>query len=148
MWPWRKEIDGVESVAQMCNFISEFYCVQRGGGGRERVRENKNWEVNDVFSGGLEPGTFRLLIQHSTTGPPGHVMKKKFLAGIWRIVSLLWYRYILEVIDGFRFSQGFSALRETPHTKVNMYSPDHSKLRSGGGGETFPPCGYNRSYYE
>jgi len=29
--------DGVELVAQMCNFISEFYCVQRGGGGRERL---------------------------------------------------------------------------------------------------------------
>ena len=29
--------DGVESVAQMCDFISEFYCVQRGVGGRERT---------------------------------------------------------------------------------------------------------------
>ena len=32
-----KEIgkDGVESVAQMCNFISGLFCVQRGDGGRE-----------------------------------------------------------------------------------------------------------------
>jgi len=29
--------DGVESVAQMCNFISELFCEQRGGGGRERL---------------------------------------------------------------------------------------------------------------
>jgi len=28
--------DGVESVAQMCNFIPELFCVQRSGGGRER----------------------------------------------------------------------------------------------------------------
>jgi len=39
--------DGVESVAQMCDFISELYCLQRGGGGRERLWEMKNWEVND-----------------------------------------------------------------------------------------------------
>jgi len=44
-----KEIgkDGVESVAQMSNFISELYCVQRGGGGRVRLGEIKDWEVND-----------------------------------------------------------------------------------------------------
>ena len=48
--------DGVESVAQMCNFISEFYCVQRGGGGRERVRENKNLEVNDDAFSGIRTG--------------------------------------------------------------------------------------------
>jgi len=29
--------DRVDSVAQMCNFISELHCVQRGGGGRERL---------------------------------------------------------------------------------------------------------------
>ena len=34
--------DGVESVAKMCNFVSELYCVQRGGGGRERLSEIKN----------------------------------------------------------------------------------------------------------
>ena len=28
---------GVDSVAQMCNFILELYCVKRGGGGRERL---------------------------------------------------------------------------------------------------------------
>jgi len=38
----RKGWSGVESVAQMCNFISELNWVQRDGGGRERVREIKN----------------------------------------------------------------------------------------------------------
>jgi len=39
----------------MCNFISEFHCVQRGGGGRERVRENKNRETNDDAFRGIRP---------------------------------------------------------------------------------------------
>jgi len=30
-----------------------------------------------------------------------------------------------EVIDGFRFSQGFLALRKTPNIKVNLYSPSY-----------------------
>jgi len=36
--------DEVESVAKMCNFVSELYCVQRGGGGGrgcERLRIEK-----------------------------------------------------------------------------------------------------------
>jgi len=46
--------DGVESVAHMCNFISELYCVQRGGVGWERTTR--------------------------TTGPPEYAIKKEFLA--------------------------------------------------------------------
>ena len=53
-----------KDVAQMCNFISELYCVQRGGVGR-------------VSSDGIEPVTFGLLVQHSTTVSPGNVMKKE-----------------------------------------------------------------------
>jgi len=45
-------------VAQMCNFISEFYCVQRGGGGGERLRENKNREVNHGAFRGIRTGDF------------------------------------------------------------------------------------------
>jgi hypothetical protein len=34
------------------------YCVQRGGGGRERVRENKNTEVKDGAFRGIRTGDF------------------------------------------------------------------------------------------
>jgi len=44
-----------------------------------------------------------------------------------------------EVIDGFRFSQGFSALRKTPDIKVNMCSPSYS----AGEGEGEPPREWN-----
>jgi len=74
-----------------------------------------------VFSGVLEPGTFRLLIQHSTTGPPGHVMNEYFMNSQFALI------HIYTRSDGFRFSQGFSAVRDTPDTKVNMYSPGPSK---------------------
>jgi len=31
--------------------------------------------MNDGVSDGIEPATFRVLIEHSTTGPPGRMMK-------------------------------------------------------------------------
>ena len=38
-------------------------------------------------------------------------------------------------------AHSFQALGKTPDTKVNMYSPSPSKLRSRGGGEIVPPRG-------
>jgi len=117
----------------MCNFISEFYCVQRGGGGRERVRENKNWEVNDDAFSGIRTGDLWITdpaLYHWTTRTCD---EKKILASIWRMVNLLWLTYTPEVIDGFRFSQGFSALRKTPDTKVIMYTPSKTAGKGEGG---------------
>jgi len=46
---------------------------------------------------------------------------------------LLCFTYILEVIDGFRFSQGFSALRKTPDIKVNAFTPSNTAGKGEGG---------------
>ena len=49
--------------------------VEGEGRGCERIRNEKEMMVSSV---GIEPATLGLLIQHSATGPPGHVMIKNF----------------------------------------------------------------------
>ena len=68
--------EGMESVAQMCNFLLQLYCVQRGGGGGRGCESLKIEKWMMVSLDGIEPAASGLLIQHSTTGSPGHVMKK------------------------------------------------------------------------
>ena len=76
--PMEEGKDGVESVAQMCNFLV-YTGVGWEGRACQRVRIEKYMMVS---SGRIEPAIFEILLQHSTTGPPGQGMNIKFLANI------------------------------------------------------------------